>query len=106
MLEADAQTDIDNAISMRYASQPGYKRQIYFEFLLANCKPYSLDAFALNIGDPTAEFVAPALSILFGYAKSRGFKLFLSMDLNAKGGTCKSTGSGCGGVNFIHPSRF
>ncbi|TVY88433.1 Mutanase [Lachnellula willkommii] len=45
-----------------------------------------LDAFALNVADPNASYVAPALSSLFSHAKDRGFKLFLSMDLYAKGG--------------------
>jgi len=47
---------------------------------------YSLDAFALNVADPSASYVAPALTSLFSHAKDRGFKLFLSMDLSAKGG--------------------
>ncbi|TVY25040.1 Mutanase [Lachnellula hyalina] len=45
-----------------------------------------LDAFALNVADPSASYVAPALTSLFSHAKDRGFKLFLSMDLSAKGG--------------------
>jgi len=58
-----------------------------------------LDAFALNIGDPTAQYVSDALGYLFGYSAYRGFKLFISMDLWASGDVCSKTGNACGGVS-------
>lgn len=64
--QAHAQTDIDNAVAM------------------------GLDGFALNIGDPTQAYVTTALGYLFPYAASKGFKLFISMDLAAAGGAGKS----------------
>ena len=79
--QQDAQTDIDDAIAMGYLFSTWHGMLICANWLFD-----SLDAFALNIGDPTASYVAPALSYLFPYAKSKGFKLFLSMDLSAKGG--------------------
>ncbi|KAI9823828.1 MAG: hypothetical protein M1819_001129 [Sarea resinae] len=62
---ADAQTDIDDAIGI------------------------GLDGFALNIGDPTQPFVQESLGIMFDYAASNGFKLFVSMDVWASGASGK-----------------
>lgn len=53
-----------------------------------------LDGFALNIGDPFAEFLAVSLDNIFGYAEYRGFKLFFSLDTYAAGNSCYSGRSG------------
>jgi hypothetical protein len=52
-----------------------------------------LDGFALNIGDATQPYVSEALSYLFSYAESVGFKMFVSMDLSASGAACSSSGT-------------
>jgi hypothetical protein len=57
------------------------------------------DAFALNIGDPYANFTTSALEYLFSAAEDNGFKLFLSMDLYAQGDTCYTSGIACKGVS-------
>jgi len=57
-----------------------------------------LDGFALNIGDPSAHFLAVSLDNLFGYAEYRGFKLFISLDVYASGNSCFDGHAGaCGG---------
>lgn len=57
-----------------------------------------LDAFALNVGDATQQWVKDALEVLFDAAGQIGFKLFLSMDMEASNGACYATCSSCGGV--------
>lgn len=49
-----------------------------------------LDGFSLNVGDPTPAFVKTTLSYLFNYAATKGFKLFISMDLYAMGAAGKT----------------
>ncbi|KAJ0152877.1 Berberine bridge enzyme-like 21 [Fusarium oxysporum f. sp. albedinis] len=53
-----------------------------------NAKSMGLDGFALNIGDATRDYVSQALSYLFPYAESVGFKLYISMDVYASGDAC------------------
>jgi glucan endo-1,3-alpha-glucosidase len=42
------------------------------------------DAFALNIGSPTADWALNTTNQLFSYAASTGFRLFFSLDLSAQ----------------------
>lgn len=44
-----------------------------------------LDAFALNVGAPTADWAQDAIKQLFDAAGDEGFKLFFSFDLSAWG---------------------
>lgn len=85
-----------DAKAMGYASSPSL-----FKCVLADERTTSLDAFALNLGDPTANFVPGALFILFDAAVKEGFKLFLSMDLYASGDVCSSHGDACNGVRIL-----
>ena len=63
-----------------------------------------LDGFALNIGDPSADFLTLSLDNIFGYAEYRDFKLFISMDVYASGNACASGRSGaCGGPIAYEP---
>ncbi|OJD32584.1 glycoside hydrolase family 71 protein, partial [Diplodia corticola] len=50
-----------------------------------------LDGFALNIGDPSQNFVRQTLNYMFDHARDNypGFKLFISMDLWAAGSAKK-----------------
>lgn len=68
-----AQQDIDDALAM------------------------GIDAFAINIGDSTGSWVSTALANLFPYAEQVGFKLFISMDVEAAAAACTSSGTSCGG---------
>lgn len=72
-----------------------------------NAEPvsHSLDAFALNFGDPYADFVADSLSYLFAAAEANDFKLFISMDLYAQGDTCYKSNTACNGVSSSAPDR-
>ena len=63
---------------------------------------FRLDGFALNIGDPTQDYVATTLSYLFGHAAGTNFKLFVSMDLAESAAACAAGSSCCNGVS---PSR-
>ncbi|EKG12850.1 Glycoside hydrolase family 71 [Macrophomina phaseolina MS6] len=51
----------------------------------------NLDGFALNIGDPSQDFVRKTLNYMFDYARDNypDFKLFISMDLWAAGSAKK-----------------
>ncbi|KAB5511388.1 glycoside hydrolase [Coniochaeta sp. 2T2.1] len=40
-----------------------------------------IDAFALNVGNPTADWTLSTISQLFNHASTNGFKLFFSLDL-------------------------
>ncbi|KAF4500771.1 Glucan endo-1,3-alpha-glucosidase agn1 [Fusarium agapanthi] len=62
-----------------------------------NAKSMVLDGFALNIGDATRDYVSQALSYLFPYAESVGFKLYISMDVYASGDACYHGGKSCHG---------
>ncbi|SCV50154.1 uncharacterized protein FFFS_09366 [Fusarium fujikuroi] len=62
-----------------------------------NAKSMGLDGFALNIGDATRDYVSQALSYLFPYAESVGFKLYISMDVYASGDACYHGGKSCHG---------
>ena len=60
-----------------------------------------MDGFALNVADPNADFVADAMSSMFGYAAYvGGFKLYISMDLYAYGDGCFKAHRSCSGVSF------
>ncbi|KAI0774388.1 glycoside hydrolase [Fomes fomentarius] len=50
---------------------------------VTDAKAMGLDAFALNVQQPNAEFTATAVKWLFDAANSNEFKLFFSFDLNA-----------------------
>lgn len=64
-----------------------------------------LDGFALNIGDATRDYVSQALSYLFPYAESVGFKLYISMDVYASGDACYHGGKSVCETNFLHHLR-
>ncbi|CAM1506137.1 Fc.00g057780.m01.CDS01 [Cosmosporella sp. VM-42] len=66
--QAHVQTDIDNAISVGF------------------------DGFALNVGDPTADYTKTTIDYLFNYAATKNFKLFISMDIAQLNGLGKNLG--------------
>ncbi|KAG9229042.1 putative glucan endo-1,3-alpha-glucosidase agn1 [Amylocarpus encephaloides] len=61
------------------------------------------DGFGINIGDPTQSWIPTPLENLFGYAETRGFKLFISLDVSATASACAGGSIGaCGGPNSYH----
>lgn len=77
------------SIANDYASyQVGTVTQEHAHKDIDNAKSMGLDGFALNIGDATRDYVSQALSYLFPYAESVGFKLYISMDVYASGDAC------------------
>ncbi|KAH8662391.1 glycosyl hydrolase family 71-domain-containing protein [Xylariales sp. PMI_506] len=56
------------------------------------------DAFSLNIGDPTQDFIEDAMTYLFESANDRAFGLFVSMDVYASGTACYTKDPTCDGV--------
>lgn len=58
---------------------------------------FSIDAFALNVGDATLSWVTTSLQNLFNAANANGFKLFISMDVYASGAACYASGTSCNG---------
>lgn len=58
-----------------------------------------IDAFALNVGDPSQDYVREAIDYLFQASYGVGFKLFLSMDTSALGTACYYyCGAACNGL--------
>lgn len=52
------------------------------------------------MADPAADFIANAMSDMFGYAAYVGFKLYVSMDLYAYGDGCYKANIVCNGVRI------
>ncbi|KAK9369874.1 hypothetical protein V1509DRAFT_638557 [Lipomyces kononenkoae] len=57
----------------------------------------AMEGFALNIGDPSQDFVKTTLEYMFSYAAPVGFKLYVSMDVYAYGNSCYQEKKSCNG---------
>ena len=67
---------------------------------VTDAKLMGLDAFALNVQQPNAEWALNALRLLFDAANANGFKLFFSFDMTSL--SCSSTNDAQTLKNYIN----